>query len=440
MNINTLQIESIFDSVSSIIKKYDDLALQSGEKFNVFDIIGIKNREVSLHSAMLGNLLNAKGNHGMKGKFLELFIQIIEEKVEINNELDIEFEVNNPFKTIEDCNKTTCKKELHAGERTDLEGGRIDLYISDNLNNAIIIENKIYADEQENQLIRYNNYNNNAPIIFLTLGGHRPSSSINTINGIDISHKIICLSYKKDIIKWLELCMKEVYDRPLILYSIKQYQNLVKIITNQSINKVMENDIKDVILKSEENFSSYYKGFKLYEQIKKDLIESFFTDDNQLNSIIQDLNLKESTHQKRNGENIKFYQNFFTNDFLNEKGIAIGFIFNNGGKKYNNLVFSIRKIEKKSEIEKEKEMVDLFKIQFPDVKYGDNYDWNVIYAEFKGVVMWDDNFGDHGKKIINGEMKALFKEKLEKTLTVIYKTYSIQSNYLNPPYAPHSHL
>lgn len=444
MSENIPQIQSLLDSVSEIIKKHENMALLTGEKYNVFDIIGIKNREVTLHSAMLGNLLNAKGSHGMKGKFLELFQNVLDEKVrghnenvnkiydksdssedskDKNEEILVEIIYSRQFISEEDCNNTKMEIEKSIGKKNEDEGGRIDLYISKG-ENAIIIENKIYAEEQYNQLIRYFNYNDKAAIVFLTLYGDKPNSTKDN-KGNNISNKVICLSYKEDIIKWLELCMKEVYDKPLILYSLKQYQNLIKIITNQSINKVMSKEIKDLILKNE-NFSSYIESYKLYEQIKNDLIESFFSDDNQLSSIIKDLNLNESNHQKRNSDNIKFYQNFFTNEFLKEKGIAIGFIFNNGGKKYNNLVFTIRKIQKKSEIEKEKEMVEIFKKVFPNFKYGNNEDWNVIYADFTGSYMWDDNFGGHGKKILNGEMKILFKEKLEKMLKVIYETYSIQ--------------
>jgi len=38
------------------------------------------------------------------------------------------------------------------------KGGRIDIYIESN-NKYIFIENKIYAEDQENQLLRYRNYN-----------------------------------------------------------------------------------------------------------------------------------------------------------------------------------------------------------------------------------------------------------------------------------------
>ncbi len=278
MSENIQQVQSLLDSVSEIIKKHENMALLTGEKYNVFDIIGIKNREVTLHSAMLGNLLNAKGSHGMKGKFLELFQNVLDEKVrghnenvnkiydksdssedskDKNEEILVEILYSRQFISEEECNDTIMEIEKSIGKKNEDEGGRIDLYISKG-ENAIIIENKIYAEEQYNQLIRYFNYNDKAAIVFLTLYGDKPNSTKDN-KGNNISNKVICLSYKEDIIKWLELCMKEVYDKPLILYSLKQYQNLIKLITNQSINKIMSKEILDTIFKNSYNIKNAFK-------------------------------------------------------------------------------------------------------------------------------------------------------------------------------------
>jgi hypothetical protein len=280
MSINTQQIESIFDSVSSIVKKYDDMALQSGEKFNVFDIIGLRNDEVRMHSAMLANLLDAQGSHGMKGKFLELFIKMLDE----NNILWRKSRESSLKKLFDsEYNDTNCISELYAGPKTEDEGGRIDLYIYDSNNNALIIENKIYAPEQYKQLIRYNNFNKEAPILFLTLYGDEPSSSIDEITKKDISKSVYCISYKTDILKWLESCHKEASDKPLIREGIKHYINLIKIITNQTMSIMMDKEIKKIVnenielvyelngwykLINEENFIKTFNYFKkLYEKL-----------------------------------------------------------------------------------------------------------------------------------------------------------------------------
>lgn len=199
---NLIELQYLLAQIGEITKRHEEIALASGEKFNVFDIIGIKNKEVTLHSAMLAELLNAKGSHGMKGKFLELFIGVMKAKNE---------SFNNPFT---DINQTNSKAEKYAGTLSQDEGGRIDLYISDNANNAIIIENKIYAGEQEKQLIRYRNFNKNAPIIFLTIDGHKPQSiSFEDENRVEKTiENYFCMSYKEDMINWLDLASHNVFN------------------------------------------------------------------------------------------------------------------------------------------------------------------------------------------------------------------------------------
>jgi cell division protein FtsA len=48
-------------------------------------------------------------------------------------------------------------------------GGRLDIVITDNSNNRVIIENKIFAGDQKNQLLRYYNFDKRSIILYLTL-------------------------------------------------------------------------------------------------------------------------------------------------------------------------------------------------------------------------------------------------------------------------------
>jgi len=74
-------LKNLLNQVSIIQKKYDDLAEYSGEHYNVFDILGVTGNELS-HSAILTNLLNAKGKHGQKDLFLKIFLNLIKDKFE----------------------------------------------------------------------------------------------------------------------------------------------------------------------------------------------------------------------------------------------------------------------------------------------------------------------------------------------------------------------
>lgn len=135
--------KKLLNQVSIIQKKYDDLAEYSGEHYNVFDILGVTSNELS-HSAIITNLLDAKGKHGQKELFLRLFLNLINDKFEdLNYKMIIEnFEVEKSFAV----------KEKYVGRVNNEidQGGRIDIVINDGKSN-IIIENKIYAYDQPKQ-------------------------------------------------------------------------------------------------------------------------------------------------------------------------------------------------------------------------------------------------------------------------------------------------
>lgn len=71
----------LLDTIRKIINNYEENSIKSGERFNIFSILKLENNEVKTHSALLGELLNPKGSHGMKTAFLELFLnEVFENK------------------------------------------------------------------------------------------------------------------------------------------------------------------------------------------------------------------------------------------------------------------------------------------------------------------------------------------------------------------------
>lgn len=97
--------------------------------------------------------------------------------------------------------------EHYIGAVTETEGGRIDILIY-NKTNKVIIENKIFAGDQVNQLLRYYNYDKAAKLYYLTLFGTGPSEE-STGKGQLKFDPNNCLSYASDILQWLEKCRKE---------------------------------------------------------------------------------------------------------------------------------------------------------------------------------------------------------------------------------------
>lgn len=60
---------------------------------------------------------------------------------------------------------------------------------------------------------------------------------------------VICLSYRKNIVHWLERCLEGVVLIPILHETLKQYLNLVKELTHQSIEKGFILDVKNFLLK-----------------------------------------------------------------------------------------------------------------------------------------------------------------------------------------------
>ena len=247
-NIQSLQ--NLLNSVAEIKKKYDEIARITGENFNVFKVLNVQTREVRMHSALLAELLNSKGSHGMGAIFLELFINYFKEKDQINrNEF---YERLNRFYP----EGSEAYVELHTGyiNEEETEGGRIDIIIKDNAKNAIIIENKIYALDQKNQLLRYNNYSKESPIFYLTLEGKQPSPESK--GGLTEGVEFTCISYKDDILNWLIECKKESVNHPLLRETITQYIYLIKQLTSQTMNDKMKQDLADLITGNTEYINS----------------------------------------------------------------------------------------------------------------------------------------------------------------------------------------
>jgi len=275
--INISGIKNLLENVNVIQNKYDDIAEITGEKFNIFGVLNLTSNEVRTHSAFIGELLNRRGSHGLKDIPLNLFIRMLEEKF-ISNEVDESEKIIAPdkFKFNTETAITTVEKTIKKLNEDKTEGGRIDIIIEDNSRkNALIIENKIYAGEQENQLIRYYNYSKEnfqkeAPILYLTLDGNSPTSG----KGLVEKEHYFNISYKEDIINWLELCIKEASDKPMLREVIKQYIYLIKKLTGQTINKKMSDEIQNIILN---NYSAAEQITKEFEKVKYKILGSIRT-------------------------------------------------------------------------------------------------------------------------------------------------------------------
>jgi len=230
MTYENLRFETLFSQVNTTIENHKEIDCISGDNFNVFRILKMETNEVKMHSALIGDLLNPNGSHGQGKVFLDLFISTCSSKKE-------QFDTSN-------CSTHV---EYNMGSMNDdrSEGGRIDILIRDQTNKHIIIENKIHASDQENQLFRYYKKAKEVDLFYLTLEGGLPSES--SCNGLKADEHFKCISYRQHIIEWLESCRKEVAVLPILRESLSQYINLIKYLTNQTTSHHMQNKLTSII-------------------------------------------------------------------------------------------------------------------------------------------------------------------------------------------------
>ncbi|MDO5615409.1 MAG: PD-(D/E)XK nuclease family protein [Cruoricaptor ignavus] len=227
------KINQLLNQIKEVRNKYQD----TEENFNLFSILRIESSELK-HSMFLAELLNPKGCHGQGTIFLEKFIEFFELE---------DFDFKDSYVEI----------EKYIGKKI-YNGGRLDIVITNRAKNQIIlIENKIYADEQPDQMKRYSNCTKNyenSKVFFLTLDGRES----NTKNCED---EVIKISYALHILTWLELCMKETKHSALN-EAIQQYINTIKKLTNQTINDKMAKEIQNIIQNNFEESREIYNNFQ----------------------------------------------------------------------------------------------------------------------------------------------------------------------------------
>ena len=243
------ELHDLLKEVNSILQQEKikkEESRKRGEQFNIFEVLGVQTSEVRLHSAFLAELLNPNGDHGLNNKFLKVFVEDI-----VKNCKSFDF----------DTESAQVFPEFSIGNITEdyQEGGRIDLYVQDKNNHAIIIENKIYAGDQPCQLLRYHNYaekskglsQDNYILLYLTLNdGNMPSD-----NSIGYSSfEFFCISYRTHVLNWLEKCVELSARYPLIRETIQQY-----IINLKNVLSIMENNNMEEylsLLTSKDNIST----------------------------------------------------------------------------------------------------------------------------------------------------------------------------------------
>ena len=384
--------------VSQKIKEQRKEKFERGENYNIFNDLGFMSDEVHLHSMFLANLLNPKGSHGQRGKFLEAFLKMLQKSFPAISADNLELDITN----------ASVEVEKYIGRQTDSEGGRIDIYLTDG-KHSIIIENKIYAGDQHHQMLRYWNYGMSQKgndteksfvLIYLTLDGCPPSKDSL---GEDLKENdIVCLSYKSDIRGWLDRCVELASRTPLVRETINQYISTIDILTNN----VME-DNKELldILSKEENLDAIYDIAN-----NKNIVVNRFTNEVFIPKL-RDLAESKGLTMGDNCTENWMEESWAGASFYNPKWKYLKLAFEFEHKGLGFLIFGFR--PKNEDGVKREDVKDWEKVQKNySTKDVNNQSW--IWKDFNGNQYWDNASGI--KDLLNGKTLNDFSRMFDEAI------------------------
>ena len=284
-----MNLQLLLQSVQDIKDKYDAIYKNNGTYFNIFDITNISTDEVRI-CRIIKELIDPNGSHYQGDIYLKLFVKYV-------------LNMENEFSAA-DYSSAIVHRELAIKNNR-----RIDLFIEIGTK-KIPIEVKVYADDQPAQCEDYYAYAQNSNIFYLTLDGHEPSEySIGKLK----KKYIHLISFKKEIILWLQACLQNPNTSRIesIKVIISQLIDVLQTLTNQGKDE-MELDIKNLLLTSSQNLRNadlIVNAAKLAEQelkykvlfaLKKELKQSY-------NWECIDNNLSYGENSKASNPGISYY-------------------------------------------------------------------------------------------------------------------------------------
>jgi hypothetical protein len=226
----------LLGDVTGIIKDFEERWRKTGEKYNIFKVAGIAHKEVIM-CRVLADLLDPRGRHCQGSRYLRLFWETAGPKLPDGLALDVERA------------KVTAEYVIDENRRIDivLDDGKI----------FVPIEAKIWAGDQPKQVADYfasaktKNKDVHVPVLYLTIDGHEPPDFSKAGAGKDA---YVCISFKNDILAWLEACARESATEAVVPVreNLKQLIAAVKSLCGKSEDAEMENEIFKLVTKDDD--------------------------------------------------------------------------------------------------------------------------------------------------------------------------------------------
>jgi len=299
-------IPNLLDKLISLNYKIS-LKEKNEESFNIFKALHKENDEVRLHSRFISVLLSPNSSHNKKTLFLEKFLNLNDIK---------EFELD--------------QVEVIPNEIIKSEYKNIDILIINRISSqAIIIENKIYAHDSNNedtgQLERYYELvkdeqikEENIYVYYLSIDGREPSDESYGKN-IELKNKTRIIDYEHNIKAWLNSCLQNCINEPFLRESITQYINLIDDMThNTDVTDRLE--IIDLISQSESDLKATKLLFDNYKHIKWHTVRNFWNElEGKLKEFNYEITNKPSDQNITSTTHFAFYKHGYSN--ANDYGI-----------------------------------------------------------------------------------------------------------------------
>lgn len=230
---NISALENFENDMNIIMKKLNPYL----DQVNIFSVLGLTNTEIR-HSNMLAWLFDSKANHGLGNNFIKNFLEPKLKKEDKDKLNSYDFRVY---------------REL---EHIDL------LLVSEAEKIVIVIENKIWTKNHDNQLTTYNEFINETYKdkgfsiyqFYLTPDGDTP------------------INEKGDISEWNPLSYKNIIDTLVNTKSIAKLKPESRLLINNYINILRRDIVKDdndeLIKKCNEIYAQYKTVIDLINKYK----------------------------------------------------------------------------------------------------------------------------------------------------------------------------
>ena len=230
--------------------------------FNVFKWI---DRDENRRSDIIADLLNPSGSHGQQHRFLDAFLQAIKR----------------PDLKAKKLLQVDCRVQTDYNREHPL--GQMDILVEFE-HFGLAIENKVGAKEQLEQLQRYHDHLKNKYgedqfcLVYLTPDGRKPESIEGSLREeLMNERKLICISYNRDMLKWLEECCR-LCESDKFRWFLRDFMDHLNGGQTMSIRNerdiILKHALEKENLETALDINSAFNG-KLNEEIVKGFLDKF---------------------------------------------------------------------------------------------------------------------------------------------------------------------